>query len=102
MGEISTKRIATNILVIVRNKNIRVGEFEKELGLCTGYFSRLISGTIKNIPVSIIYRASKLLDVTMEDLIIKDYEKILLTAQYKEKIDILEKEIEMLKRKMED
>lgn len=77
--------IGENVRYVAKHKKMLIGDIEKQVGLSPGYFSR--EGT--KISAEKLYEVSKILDVSMEDLITDRLrEKIIL-----EKIEELQKEL---------
>ena len=77
-----------NLRYIAKEKGIKIGHIEDELGVSRGYFTR--AGT--NISAVRLYQASKILNVTVEDLFERDLRREII----KDKIAALEKELSEL------
>ena len=56
-----------NIIFLVKHNNIPIGEFEREMGVSTGYFSRARKGSFA-ISAELLYTASRYFGITMDAL----------------------------------
>lgn len=63
-----TNLIVANIKWIAKVQGKTIGIVERSIGVPIGYFSRRSSGTIKNIPIEVVYKVAKYLDVTIDRL----------------------------------
>lgn len=86
-------RLHDNLRYLARAKNIKISDLEREMNVSNGYISRG-----KGLSLMSVYRASKLLGVSMEYLIEKDYSKSERIEAVKTEIERLEKELEVLEK----
>jgi transcriptional regulator with XRE-family HTH domain len=66
--KIFSKIFVQNVRFILKQKNIKKGEFEKSLGLSPGFFSRADKRDIE-IGLEVVVGASKSLNIPIEDLL---------------------------------
>ena len=72
MESFNTKRFASNIRVLAEKKGMNIGACEVAMGVSIGYLSRL-ENSINAPNINTIIAAANLLDVTIDDLLHKDY-----------------------------
>lgn len=84
-------RISRNVRFICKQRGLNIGDLEKQIGVSTGYFSRLEKNGLK-ISLLNVYNASEILGVTIDDLINKDLSIEQRIAELKEELETLEKQ----------
>lgn len=65
------KALSDNIQALIKIRGIQIGKLEKQLGVSAGYFSRVRRGM--SISSEVLYKLSKAVDVSMDDLCSKGY-----------------------------
>ena len=85
------ERFSTNTRYLCKQKGKSIGELEKEIGVSTGYISRLAK-TKQAIKLSSAYVTAKILEVSMDDLLSEDLMIV-------NRIHELEEELNKLKMK---
>ena len=84
------KIFSRNVRFICKQRGLNIGNFEKQIGVSAGYLSRLEKNASK-IALLNIYNASKILAVTIDDLLNKDMAIEQRIAELKEELEMLEK-----------
>lgn len=88
------KYLYNNIRGLAKEKGIKMSELDKPYG--PGYISRMQNNGISKLDIGIVYRASKLLGVAMEDLIDKDLVKEARRTEIQAEIKRLQEELEKI------
>ena len=70
------KALSDNIQALIEIRGIQVGKLEKQIGVSTGYFSRVRRGM--NMNIDVLYKLSKAVNVSMDDLCSKGYKNRLI------------------------
>lgn len=68
-------KMIRNIQHLCKKKGITIGTLEKASGLSVGYLSRVKANYRKGMPLEKAYRISKELNVSIEELIERDFSK---------------------------
>ena len=69
-------RLMYNINCLIRDKGIKVGTFENEIGVSTGYLSRISKADNESVPgIDLIYKIAQKLEVSVDSLITGDFDK---------------------------
>ena len=68
--------LSDNIQALIKIRGIQVGKLEKQLGVSAGYFARVRRGM--SISSEVLYKLSKAVDVSMDDLCSKGYKNRLI------------------------
>ena len=63
-----TNLIIANIRWLAKVQSKAIGSIERGIGVPIGYFSRRSSGAVKNMPIEIVYKVAKYLNVTIDKL----------------------------------
>lgn len=71
--KISTNILHSNILFYIKQNKINIGDFEKLVGVSSGYISRANKGNSTSI--DFIVKAAKIMGITIDDLINIDLEQ---------------------------
>lgn len=70
MGKTNWNKIFfSNVKYVLRMNNIKVSDFERDLGLYVGYISRRCSGEHENITLNVIVDIINALGVSFSDLV---------------------------------
>lgn len=85
------KRFSVNARYLCKQKNINIGELEKQIGVSKGYLSRL-SSSEKAISLGNLYKTAQILETTIDDLLSED-------MMIKYRIQELEEELNLLKER---
>lgn len=72
-------KLSENIRYIAKHKKIQIRDIEKAIGVSAGYFSRKT-----NMSAEKLYKVSKVLNVSMEDLIEDKYRQKAIEEKIKE------------------
>lgn len=89
--------VCDNIIFLVKHNNIPIGEFEREMGVSTGYFSRARkSGSA--ISAELLYTASRYFGITMDAL----YTGSFMAECIQDEITKLQDEIGKLEEKLKE
>lgn len=91
------KALSDNIQALIKIRGIQVGKLEKQLGVSAGYFSRVRRGM--SISSEVLYKLSKAVDVSMDDLCSEGY-KNRLVKEERPQGDLISREA--LKKAFED
>ena len=68
--EFNRQNVIDNIMLLVQNSQMKVGEIEKKLGLSAGYLSRLSrKDNDSSLSVELLWKISRLFDVSMNTLV---------------------------------
>ena len=90
MVNFDRKRLLTNIAILAKEKNIRVGDMETAAGVSPGYFSRLNKGENTAVPnIEVLTAVCDKLGVTLDSLVKVDYEAPIPSERYL--IDFIDK-----------
>lgn len=73
---IDKKRLQENIIYFGKLKNLKIGEIEKEIGVRLGLISRWANKQPKNVSLEVVNNIANLLDVTIDDLINTNVDKL--------------------------
>ena len=84
-------RLHTNLKYLAMANGIKIADLEKEMNVSNGYISRG-----KGLSLMSVYRASKILNVSMEDLIENNCPKALAITAIQIEIYRLKEELEEL------
>lgn len=77
------KTIINNIYYLTKQKNIKIGDLEKEAKVSTGYFSRLAKDDNSSVPsIETMYIVSKILNVSLDVLIKYEFDMLSETEKY--------------------
>ena len=99
MNKVDMNRFVRNITCLCKEKNIYIGDLERELGIAIGSLSRKKKGG--SINLNIAYNISKILSASLEELIESDIELELLIARKQEELKVVQYEIEELLKRTE-
>ena len=58
-----------NVARLAKEKKMRLGDVEKEIGVSIGYFSRFNTHKNRHASVQTVIKAAEVLDVTIEELL---------------------------------
>lgn len=97
--KIDNGKMRDNILYFAELKGIKIGEIERAIGRNRlGYISRWRKNSSRAVPVEDVYNISRVLGVTVEDIITLD------TSVLKKKLEIekLNDQIESIKQQIKD
>lgn len=73
---IAVDRVVKNIEALCKSKNVRIGDIESAAEVSQGYFSRLKGSSKKKLNVNMLVKASKLLNVPVDLLVMYDVEAL--------------------------
>lgn len=73
---IDKKRLQENIIYFGKLKNLKIGEIEKTIGVRLGLISRWANKQPKNVSLEVVNNIANLLDVTIDDLINTNVDKL--------------------------
>lgn len=83
MGDrINKKRLFDNITLLIKNQGIKVGEFEKSVGVSTGYISRTSKEDGPSPGMEFIVGAAEALKVSIDSLLRVDYSDLSPTEEF--------------------
>lgn len=91
------KLLYENIKALTLVKGVRMGDVENESGVQPGYMSRVGRARIQNVRLDVVLAYADALDVTVEDLVRKDFTKEIKEKARQKEIDALEKRLKELK-----
>lgn len=82
--EFNKQRLLDNIDALIKQKNLKIGEVEKAVGLSTGYFSRMRKNETSDSAPSVdwIWRLAQYFDVSIEMLLGGDFSNATDNVQY--------------------
>ena len=84
--EFSRQKLAENIMTLIQQKKLRIGEVEQQIGISTGYLTKMLKKETDSAPsTDIIWRLSKVLGVSTDMLIEGDFSKATDNLQYMRK-----------------
>ena len=84
--EFSRQKLAENIMALIQQKKLRIGEVEQQIGISTGYLTKMLKKETDSAPsTDIIWRLSKVLGVSTDMLIEGDFSKATDNLQYMRK-----------------
>ena len=84
--EFSRQKLAENIMALIQQKKLRIGEVEQQIGISTGYLTKMLKKETDSAPsTDIICRLSKVLGVSTDMLIEGDFSKATDNLQYMRK-----------------
>lgn len=90
MGAFDRKRLLSNIALLTKEKNIRVGDLESAAGVSPGYFSRLNKGDSTAVPnIEVLDAVCDKIGVTLDSLLKVDYAAPIPSERYL--IDFIDK-----------
>lgn len=71
MGEVKITTVVENIYTIAQEKEIKIGDLEREVGVSAGYLSRFLkpSGAIIKMAADVLFKICDCLKVSVEDLL---------------------------------
>lgn len=81
--EFSRQKLAENIMALMQQKKLKIGEVEQQIGISTGYLSKMLKKETDAAPsTDIIWKLSKVLGVSTDMLIEGDFSKATDNLQY--------------------
>lgn len=81
--EFSRQRLAENIMMLMQQKKLKIGEVEQQIGISTGYLSKMLKKETDAAPsTDIIWKLSKVLGVSTDMLIEGDFSQATDNLQY--------------------
>ena len=95
-NKIDNNKMRDNILYFAKLKGIKIGEIERAIGKRLGYVARWRKNTSQAVPVEDVYNISRILGVTVEDIIVTESDVL----QKKLEIEKLNKELEKLNEQL--
>ena len=73
--EFEKDKLMRNINFLIKRKNIKIGELETELGVSTGYLSRLSKSDNDTVPnIDLIWKVAQKLEVSIDSLVGGDFD----------------------------
>ena len=65
--EFSRQKLAENIMALMQQKKLKIGEVEQQIGISTGYLSKMLKKETDAAPsTDIIWKLSKVLGVSTD------------------------------------
>lgn len=98
MAMIDKKKLQENIIYFGKLKNLKIGEIEKEIGVRLGLISRWANKQSKNISLEVVNDIANLLDVTIDELINTNVNKL----KKEQEINELKTRIKELSNELEE
>ena len=98
MNKIDRNKLRNNIIYFGRQKGLKIGDIERAIGRRLGIISRWKTKQVDTIPLDDIYNISLLLDVTVEDLINTDVERLM----REQEINELEKQAKLINNQIKE
>ena len=99
------KQFGLNVRALVKVSNLKMGDFEKAMGLSKGYISRLCSGGTEFVTLAATIKIANYFDKTIDELLTKDFvkscEKELLERQLASTKAMYEKEMQSIKERLD-
>lgn len=92
-----SKLLYDNIKALALVKGVHMGDVEYKSGVQPGYISRVGRGGIQNVRLDVVLAYADALDVTVEDLVRKDFTEDIKEKARQKEIDALEKRLKELK-----
>ena len=84
--EFSRQKLAENIMTLIQQKKLRIGEVEQQIGISTGYLTKMLKKETDAAPsTDIIWKLAKVLGVSTDMLIEGDFSKATDNLQYMRK-----------------
>lgn len=84
--EFDKTRLMNNINLLIKEKNLKIGELENEMGVSTGYISRMAKSEKESAPsVDFICKLAAKFEVSMDLLVGGDFEKANDNLKYMER-----------------
>ena len=84
--EFSRQKLAENIMTLIQQKKLRIGEVEQQIGISTGYLTKMLKKETDAAPsADIIWKLAKVLSVSTDMLIEGDFSKATDNLQYMRK-----------------
>ena len=84
--EFSRQKLAENIMTLIQQKKLRIGEVEQQIGISTGYLTKMLKKETDAAPsADIIWKLAKVLGVSTDMLIEGDFSKATDNLQYMRK-----------------
>ena len=81
--EFSRQKLAENITALMQQKKLKIGEVEQQIGISTGYLSKMLKKETEAAPsTDIIWKLAKVLGVSTDMLIEGDFSKATDNLQY--------------------
>lgn len=81
--EFSRQRLTENIATLMKQKRLKIGEVEQQIGISTGYLSKMLKKETEASPsTDIIWKLGKVLGVSTDMLIEGDFSKATDNLQY--------------------
>lgn len=82
-GDSQWSNLVENIYFLAKEKDLKIGDLEKQVGASVGYLSRFRSGEVSNAPkLEFVTAVAKVLGVMVDDLIKIDYRSITADEEY--------------------
>ena len=81
MDGFDIKRIVENIYLLIKEKDLKIGDVESKSGISTGYLSRL-KDSKTNINIESLYKIANYLNVTIDSLVNCDFSELSATEKY--------------------
>ena len=71
MGEVKITTVVENIYALAQEKNIKIGDLERDAGVSVGYLSRFLkpSGAIIKMAVDVLFKICDCLKMSVEDVV---------------------------------
>lgn len=98
MKKINRTKLRDNILYFAKEKGLKIGDIERHIGRRVGIVARWKDKDTRNIPIDDIYNIAILLDMTIDDLINIDVNKI----KNQQKIDELRQQQELINKQIKE
>lgn len=73
--EFDKQRLMDNIYALIQDRGIKIGELENEIGVSTGYISRLNKNSESAVSVEIVWKIAKFFGVSVDMLVEGDMSK---------------------------
>lgn len=93
---------AENVLKILKHDGVSIGEFEYKYWMNAGPLSRYAKGTYKGIRLDTAYEIAKELGVTVEELILTDWDNVIAEEKKAAEIEKLEEERRMIDKRLSE
>ncbi len=81
--EFNRQKLAENIMALMKQKKLKIGEVEQQIGISTGYLSKMLKKDTDAAPsTDIIWKLAKVLGVSTDMLIEGDFTKVMDNIHY--------------------
>lgn len=87
MDKVNMNRFVKNVKFLCKEKNIKIGVLEKNVGICVGRIARLKQNG--SISLNAAYGISKILETSLDDLLETDIELKYLVKKKREELEEL-------------